>query len=94
MKRHLISVLLLPLSLAVVSACGGEADEPTVEGSTGTESPGSTGDHSASSDACNGHRVDDTYIDEEAFAACLEMEAQCPGAVLELESCPLQFACE
>ena len=33
-------------------------------------------------------------LDEENRQRCLEVEKNCPGQVLILESCPLQFSCE
>ena len=33
-------------------------------------------------------------MNEENHAQCLEAEAKCPGKVVTLESCPLQFGCE
>lgn len=59
---------------------------------SGGESPG--GDEPvASPEQCNGHTADEDCMGEEAFAQCQEMEAQCPGEIVEAESCPLQFSC-
>ena len=60
----------------------------------GTSShPGSTADGDAPPETCAGHRATDACMNEDNFASCLERDAECPGAVLSLESCPLQFAC-
>ena len=32
-------------------------------------------------------------MNEENHAQCLEKAKECPGKVLQLESCPLQFSC-
>jgi hypothetical protein len=36
----------------------------------------------------------DGCMNEDNYQSCLEAEAKCPGKVLIMESCPLQFACE
>jgi rhodanese-related sulfurtransferase len=44
-------------------------------------------------ESCAGYSLGDACITEDNFAQCQEMEQRCPGEVLALESCPLQFAC-
>ena len=44
-------------------------------------------------ESCAGYSLGDACITEDNFAQCQEMEAQCPGEVVAMESCPLQFAC-
>lgn len=38
--------------------------------------------------------IDDACMDEAALAACEARAAECPGQVVVMESCPLQFSCE
>ena len=33
-------------------------------------------------------------MNEDNYKHCLKAEAKCPGKVLTLESCPLQFSCD
>ncbi len=56
-------------------------------GSTTASTPDGAGD------ACAGFGPNDACINEENLAQCRAREAECPGQVLVLESCPLQFAC-
>jgi hypothetical protein len=35
----------------------------------------------------------DSCMNEDNHAQCLEIAASCDGEILQLESCPLQFAC-
>jgi hypothetical protein len=60
-------------------ACGGSqsASDTTAEPSAGDCSYGE-------SDPC---------VTSDALAQCRAMAARCPGRILALESCPLQFAC-
>lgn len=50
-------------------------------------------DADPSPDSCGGYGPNDACMNEDNFAACQVREAECPGQVLVLESCPLQFAC-
>ena len=36
----------------------------------------------------------DACMNEDNYADCLEVEANCSGSLLILESCPLQFSCD
>lgn len=36
---------------------------------------------------------DDACMNEDNLQECLDAEAECPGTVLIMESCPLQFGC-
>lgn len=74
-------------------SCPGEGAGP--DGDVSVSSGGEDGDTSVGSDAaaCEGYSPGDSCIDESNFAQCQEMAAQCPGEVLVMESCPLQFAC-
>ena len=54
--------------------------------------PSSDADAPVSSE-CAGYSLSDSCIDEENFAECQRLEAQCPGSVIAMESCPVQFAC-
>lgn len=47
----------------------------------------------AATESCGGYRPTGECMNEENFAQCLEREAECPGQVIALESCPLQFDC-
>lgn len=69
---------LTTMCLCLGLACGGT--EPT------SETP-------EQSDACEGLHLGDPCITEHNFAQCQARAAECPGEVLQLESCPLQFAC-
>ncbi|HJK91498.1 MAG TPA: hypothetical protein RMH85_14920 [Polyangiaceae bacterium LLY-WYZ-15_(1-7)] len=73
------SSLLLLLALA----CG-SSTEPAQDSSSGADAP-AAGD-------CD-YELGDPCITEENLAACQARAAECPGEVLVLESCPLQFAC-
>jgi hypothetical protein len=50
-----------------------------------------SGDSSGATDCP--YTAGDSCITEENLAQCQEMARQCPGEVMALESCPLQFAC-
>ncbi len=67
------------LCLCFGFACGGSE--------TTTETPDQSGN------SCDQFTVGDPCITEANLAACREREAQCPGEVMQLESCPLQFSC-
>jgi hypothetical protein len=47
----------------------------------------------APSDRCEGYGPNDSCMNEDNFRECQRAAAECPGAVLVLESCPLQFRC-
>lgn len=64
-------------------------DEPSVAPADGDEPVASD-----SGDTCAGYSVTDSCMNEENFAECQAAEAECPGSVAVMESCPLQFACE
>ncbi len=51
------------------------------------------GDGTGAAEDCP-YSVEDGCIDEDALAECRQAAEQCPGAVLVMESCPLQFGCE
>ncbi len=42
---------------------------------------------------CAGHSPTEPCMNEENFAECQRLETECPGSIVDLESCPLQFAC-
>jgi len=44
-------------------------------------------------DGCAGYHTGDACVNDTNLAACREREAECPGSVIVLESCPVQFAC-
>lgn len=75
--RHAIIVLF---ALSAI-ACG-----------TSTHPPAAP-DGDTASETCAGHGPNDSCMNEDNFAQCQAREAECPGQVLVLESCPLQFAC-
>ncbi|MGE0788195.1 MAG: hypothetical protein AB7S26_21160 [Sandaracinaceae bacterium] len=81
MKRSSMFVAALVLALG----CGGGGEEPTSDGSSGSEDP--------SAETCEGYGASDSCMGDDAFAQCQAAAAQCPGEVLQMESCPLQFAC-
>lgn len=85
-RSHLNQLSFL-LAIGVATAALLACDKPT--------SPGETPDDAGSADPtiCAGHKEGDPCVDAEAFAACKEAEAECPGEVVTMESCPLQFAC-
>lgn len=66
-------------ALAMLLGCGAS-----------TPAPQSVDDAGAS---CAGNRATDACMNEDNFAACRQRESECPGEVIVLESCPLQFAC-
>ena len=70
--------ILLLSFLPLLAACG----------ATNTPSEDSSTD-----DGCAGYHAGDACVTDENLAQCREREAECPGAVVVLESCPLQFAC-
>jgi hypothetical protein len=80
--RRAISLLLV-LNLF---ACPSESSTPSepVAGEAG-EVPVTKSSCPAPTEGC---------MNADNHKACLEAEAKCPGKVLTLESCPLQFACE
>lgn len=71
----------LLLFTLLLTACGSSTHSP------------SSADAEPAPQTCAGYGPNDACMNEESFAACLAREAQCPGQVLVLESCPLQFAC-
>jgi hypothetical protein len=71
----------LALLALVLMACGSSTHPP------------SSNDGDPGSGTCAGNGPNDSCMNEESFAACQAREAECPGQVLVLESCPLQFAC-
>lgn len=77
-------------NIVVLESCPVQyaCDEPSVAPADG--------DDVASDDAatCAGLSATDSCMNEENFAACQAAEAQCPGSVAVMESCPLQFACQ
>lgn len=76
--KHVISVFGFSVLTALVG-CGATSREAQSDAQT--------------DDTCAGHSRTDACITEENFAQCQAREAECPGQVLSLESCPLQFAC-
>lgn len=69
--------------LGMLLGCGGTTPEPQSGGNGGGDA----------GESCAGHRATDACMNDDNFAACQQREAECPGAVLVLESCPLQFRC-
>lgn len=83
----MLRTLSASVLLALATACTTASPPPA---STGGSSPDAVDDKAESmcpapTDGC---------MNEENHKECLEVEAKCPGKVLTLESCPLQFACE
>ncbi len=78
-------------NIVVLESCPVQyaCDEPSVAPADGDEPVASD-----NGDTCAGYSVTDSCMNEENFAACQAAEAQCPGSVAVMESCPLQFACE
>ncbi|MDQ3034226.1 MAG: hypothetical protein M3Y87_17590 [Myxococcota bacterium] len=74
------SFVLVFTIVSMLTACGSAAPEPQ----SGADD---------ASDSCAGYRRTDACITDENFAQCRAREEECPGQVLALESCPLQFAC-
>lgn len=75
------SLCLAALFVCASAACGGGDDEADT---TGGE---------VVSQTCAGYAQSDACIDPTNFEQCRSMEAQCPGQVQVMESCPLQFSC-
>ena len=69
----------LALLALLLMACGSSTHPPA--------------DADPSAATCGGYGPNDACMNEDNFAACQAREAECPGQVLALESCPLQFAC-
>jgi hypothetical protein len=67
-----------PGQVLIAESCPLQFSCPPTDGNGATDCPYAAGD------AC---------ITEENLAQCQEMARQCPGEVMALESCPLQFAC-
>ncbi len=86
------TVRCLLVSFALLAACGAStapADPPP----SSDPRPPPDSPPPADDTVCNGHRATDSCMNAENFAVCQEMSRRCPGQVLDLESCPLQFAC-
>ncbi len=85
--------LFLVLGLAFAGCAGSE----TPDSETPTEPADESSDDAADApapDTCLGqYRVDSPCMNEDNFAACQAAEAECPGWVAVMESCPLQFRC-
>lgn len=43
--------------------------------------------------SCGGRQAGEPCVTDGSIAQCRVREEQCPGEVIVLESCPLQFAC-
>ena len=67
------------LIAALLAGCGSNASSTEPDGTTPAE-------------GCP-YAVDDPCMNEDNHAACLEVASKCPGEVVQLESCPLQFSC-
>lgn len=76
-------VYLIPLLLF---ACGTTPAAPPTEP---TSNPPATSTASADCPSPT-----DGCMNEDNHAECLAVAKKCPGKVVQLESCPLQFACE
>ncbi len=81
-------LLAIALSLSLVATACDKPSSATPPVDPATEDDGATG-----TGTCAGHAPTDTCMDENNFAQCQKMEAECPGEVLVMESCPLQFGC-
>lgn len=77
-----IPFLLFACGTATPTPATGPATAPAANAST---APGASADCPAPSAAC---------MNQDNHARCLALAKKCPGKVLQLESCPLQFACE
>lgn len=87
-RRYLHAWLAFGFFFAV-AACdkSGDATAP------GDTAPADGAEPDASAGGCGDRSPTEPCMNDENFAQCQEMEAKCPGEVLVLESCPLQFAC-
>jgi hypothetical protein len=63
--------------LSLLMGCG--AGTPSATAASGTD--------------CDAYRAGDACVTDENLAQCRALAARCPGQVLVMESCPLQFAC-
>ena len=54
--------------------------------------PGPSGDEDDASGDCS-YTLDDPCMTADNLEQCEDASAQCPGMVMVMESCPLQFAC-
>jgi len=79
MKRLII---LIPLLLF---ACGTTPAAPPSEPAANPAPSTIPAECPPSTDAC---------MNEDNHAECLAVAKKCPGKVVQLESCPLQFACD
>lgn len=75
-------IRIVVFTALVALGCGG-GTEPS-PGSSGGEQP---------TESCAGYTLDDACVNEDNLAECRRREAQCPGEVQVMESCPLQFGC-
>lgn len=64
-------------------ACG-TTPTPAASEPANSPAPAASADCPAASEPC---------MNEDNLAVCLSVAKKCPGKVVQLESCPLQFAC-
>lgn len=76
-------IISLP-ALLLAAACGPKPAANPPDG--GSDPPPATG-------AAQCPAADAPCMDADNHAACLEVAATCTGEIVQLESCPLQFAC-
>lgn len=76
----------LPLALGLALALGCDS-KPPADPAPPAADDGTT----SASDDCPA--PDAGCMNEDNHAQCLEKAKECPGKVIQLESCPLQFSC-
>lgn len=94
--KLLLTTIGLSFVLTGLVACGSASSTATDEPADPSADQTTTGDDvvdDADGASCEGYAIGDACITEDNFAQCQEMAAACPGEVLAMESCPLQFAC-
>jgi hypothetical protein len=69
----------IALALLLLPACGGSSAPP----------PSDVDED----DTCAGYSPSHQCMNPDNFELCRALEAECPGQVLVMESCPLQFSC-
>lgn len=90
MSRMFFSVCV---ALAAMACSGGESPAPDDTDTVAAEPTDTAGDDAPPAERCEGYAPTDGCMNEDNFAECQRVAAQCPGAVQVMESCPLQFGC-
>jgi len=81
---------LLPV-LLLAAACTNTPDASVPEAPAAPGAPAAADDGAADDARCPAPT--EPCMNEDNHAQCLTIAASCAGEILQLESCPLQFAC-